>query len=104
MKPFSQEQIVLRRGEIEQELKRMLRKTGSKFTLNNIRDAIYGEQSQGAIAEIILMFYTDSGGVEFKDMVATVRDAWNYFPHRRLGGLSPAKKAIQHRRASDNRN
>ncbi len=88
-------EIYTRRKEIEQELTDMLEKTGSDFDLDDIRDVIFNEEGSSDLQDIISMF--DRGGdmAELSDILEIVNDAWNYFPHRSLEGMSPAEKAKQ---------
>ncbi len=88
-------QILLRRQEIEQELAEMLKQTGSDFTLDDIRRVIYEEEDQNDLAKIIPMFDSGQGGVELNNIMEVVMDAWNYFPHKALGGISPAEKSLE---------
>jgi hypothetical protein len=91
------EQIIKHKQEIEQELTDMLKETGSDFSLDDIRQVIYEEEEQNDLAKIIPMFDTGRGGVELNNIMEVVIDAWNYFPHKALGGISPAEKSLQHR-------
>ena len=34
---------------------------------------------------------------ELSNVLELVTDAWNYFPHKLLDGLSPAEKLLEHR-------
>ncbi len=90
------EQIIEHKQEIEQELTDLLKEAGSDFTLDDIRQVIYEEEEQNDLAKIIPMFDTGQGGVELNDIVEVVIDAWNYFPHKALGGISPAEKSLQY--------
>ena len=89
-------QIILRRLEIEQELTGLLEQTGSDFGLDDIRQVIYNEAEQNDLAKIIPMFDSGQGGVELNNIMEVVIDAWNYFPHKALGGISPAEKALRY--------
>ncbi|MDE1975473.1 MAG: hypothetical protein KGI49_03125 [Patescibacteria group bacterium] len=90
-------EVYVRRKEIEQELADMLRKTKSDFDVDDIRDVIFNEDGSSDLQDIISMF--DRGGdvSELSDILEIVTDAWNYFPHRSLDGLSPTEKALQAR-------
>ena len=89
-------QILQRRKEIEQELLDMLKETESDFTLDYVRDAIYHEEDNDDMMKVVAMF--DRGGdvSELSDVLELVTDAWNYFPHKVLDGISPAEKLLEH--------
>ncbi|MBI5420749.1 MAG: hypothetical protein HZA35_00315 [Parcubacteria group bacterium] len=91
-------QILERREEIEVDIVDMLKETGSDFTLDHVRDAIYHEEDSDDMMKVMAMF--DRGGdvSEFDTVLELVTDAWNYFPHEVLGGLSPAEKLLEHQR------
>ena len=40
----------------------------------------------------------DRGGdmTELKNILELASDAWNYFPHKALGGISPAEKLLEY--------
>ena len=97
-------QILERRKEIEQELVDMLKETGSDFTLQDVRDAIYHEEDNDDMMKVVAMFdgstslTTGRGGdaSELSNVLELVTDAWNYFPHKILGGISPAEKLLEY--------
>ena len=82
-------EIIRKRKEIEDELLEMLKETGSDFGLEDIKDTIYNEDGQDCLTDIIAMFDNGLGLVELENVLEFVNDAWNYFPHKALGGLSP---------------
>ena len=92
----SKQQILQRRKEAEQELVDWLQETGSEFGLEDIKEIIYNEDGQDAMTDIIAMFDTGQSAVELQNIIETINDAWNYFPHKIIGGLSPAEKLLEH--------
>ena len=92
----SKQQILERRKEIEQELVDMLKKTKSHFSLDHIKDVIFYEEDNDDMQKVIAMF--DRGGniVELSNILELASDAWNYFPHEILNGLSPAEKLLEY--------
>ena len=96
----SKQQILQKRKEIEQELVDWLQETGSEFGLEDIKEIIYNEDGQDAMTDIIAMFDTGQGAVELQNIIETINDAWNYFPHKIIGGLSPAERILEY----ENRN
>ncbi|MGB7293104.1 MAG: hypothetical protein WBD99_13100 [Thermodesulfobacteriota bacterium] len=92
----SKEQILKRRKEIEKELLEMLKATKSDFELNDIKEIIYNEDGQDDLAKIIAMFDTGQyAPEELQDLLELVNNAWNYFPHKIIGGFSPAEKVLE---------
>lgn len=89
-------EIALRRKDIESELKDILKVARSDFNLEDIKDIIFNENSHDCLTDIIAMFDTGQGGTEIQDILETVNDAWNYFPHKILDGLSPAEKVLEY--------
>ncbi len=90
MNSKSTENIIERRKEIEQELALMLEQTGSDFTVEDIKAAIYEEEDTDDIQKIVTMF-DDGDPVNLSNVLELVTDAWNYFPHKILKGRSPAE-------------
>jgi hypothetical protein len=95
MKFESMEQILVKRKELEQELVEMLKKTKSDFTLEHIKQIIYDEDGQDSLTEVISMFDTGQKAAELDNVLELVNDAWNYFPHKIIGGVSPAEKLLE---------
>ena len=88
----SKQQILERRKEIEQELLDMLKETESDFTLNHVLDAIYNEEDNDDMMKVVAMFDRGGDASELSNVLELVTDAWNYFPHKLLNGISPAGK------------
>jgi Ran GTPase-activating protein (RanGAP) involved in mRNA processing and transport len=97
MKTESKQQILKRRKEIEQELIEMLKETESDFTLNHVRDVIYNEEDNDDMMKVVAMFDRGGDASELSSVLELVTDAWNYFPHKVLGGISPAEKLLEHK-------
>src|SRR3989344_4186644 len=92
----SKQQILERRKEIEQELTDMLKVTESNFTLDHVRDVIFHEEDNDDMMKVVAMFDRGGDASELSDVLELVTDAWNYFPHKVLGGFSPAEKLLEH--------
>jgi hypothetical protein len=92
----TESQILKRRKEIEQELIEMLKETKSDFSLQNVKDAILYEEESDDMQKVIAMF--DRGGdiSELNNILELVSDAWNYFPHKSINGLSPIEKLLEY--------
>ncbi len=92
----SKQQILERRKEIEQELIDMLKETESDFTLDHVRDAIFHEEDNDDMMKVVAMFDRGGGASELSNVLELVSDAWNYFPHKILGGISPVEKSLEY--------
>ena len=97
MKSESKQQILERREEIEQELVEMLKETESDFTLDHIRDVIFHEEDNDDMMKVVAMFDRGVDASELSNVLELVTDAWNYFPHKVLGGISPAEQILKHK-------
>ena len=96
MEVESKQQVLKRRKEIEEELLTMLKETKSDFTLEDIKDAIYQEEETEDMMKVVAMFDRGGGATELENALDLVTDAWNYFPHKVLGGISPAEKIAEY--------
>lgn len=74
----------------------MLKETDSDFSLQHIKDVIFHEENNDDMQRVIAMF--DRGGdiSELSNILELVSDAWNYFPHEILSGLSPTEKLLEY--------
>lgn len=91
----SKQQILERRKEIEQELVEMLKETESDFTLDHVRDVIFHEEDNDDMMKVVAMFDRGGDASELSNVLELVTDAWNYFPHKALNGISPAEKLLE---------
>lgn len=96
MQTESLQQILERRKEIEQELVDMLKETESDFSLDHIRDVIFHEEDNDDMMKVVAMFDRGGDASELSNVLELVTDAWNYFPHKILCGISPAEKLLEH--------
>src|SRR3990167_4549219 len=99
----SKQQILERRKEIERELMDMLKEMESDFTLDHVRDAIFHEEDNDDMMKVVAMFDRGGDASELGNVLELVTDAWNYFPHKALGGISPAEKLLEHQSKSKTR-
>ncbi len=88
----SKEQILKRRKEIERDIVDMLKETKSDFSLQHVKDAIFDEEDTDAMMHVIAMFDRGGDASELGTIIELVSDAWNYFPHKALGGVSPVER------------
>ena len=102
METEAKQQILERKKEIEKELLEMLKETKSDFGLDDIKEIIYNEEGQDDLTQVISMFDTGQGAAELQNVLELVNDAWNYFPHKVIGGLSPAEKLLEYQQNKPN--
>ena len=98
MEVESKQQILERRKEIEQDILDMLKEVKSDFKLKDVLAVIYNEEETDDMMKAVAMFDTGSDASELENVLELVSDAWNYFPHKTLGGLSPADKALEYKK------
>jgi len=90
----NQQEIIEKRKEIEREVEDFLKETGSDFKLEDILETIYEEEETDDFTDLIAMFDMGQGAVELQTVTELLSDAWNYFPHKILGGKSPAEMLL----------
>ena len=93
----NQKQILDRRKEIEEELLEMLKETESGFGLDDIKATIYNEEESDDMMKVVAMFDRGGDTSELDNILELVSDAWNYFPHKILNGLSPAEQMLEYK-------
>ena len=102
MKIESKQKILKRREEIEHELMDMLKETESNFSLQDVQDVIFNEEGNDDMTKIVAMFDRGGDASELSTILELVTDAWNYFPHKTLNGLSPADKLLEYQKIDKN--
>jgi len=90
-------QIIEHRRNLEGEIMDMLKETGSDFKLAHVLDAIYNEEDSDDMMKVVAMFDCGGDAIELENVLELVADAWNYFPHKVLGGISPAEELLEDR-------
>ncbi|MEI6462430.1 MAG: hypothetical protein WCO33_02040 [bacterium] len=87
--------------QIERELRDLIvkYKLQDKISLNKIKEWVYEatdkDPSQAFkvfMAKFEKLFISVKNSDEFKNIASTFIDAWNHFPHKDLGDLSPRQK------------
>ena len=91
----TQKEILEMREEIELELIKLLEEIESDLTLEDIKEMIYEEEEQEDFQDLIAVFDVGQDVAELNNALELISDAWNYFPHRVLGGLSPKEILLQ---------
>lgn len=92
---MSPESLEQEKTRIKNALIKQLSKTNSKSTLEEILAIIYNARGR-AVADTTLRIasmLSDSSAIPAQRIIDLVTDAWNHFPHKSLGDLSPAEKA-----------
>ncbi|MFA5000697.1 MAG: hypothetical protein WC531_00505 [Candidatus Paceibacterota bacterium] len=84
-------EVFFKRKELEQEITKLLKETRSDFDLSDVKNAIFHEEDTDDMMEIVAMFDRGGDTSELSNILELATDAWNYFPHQMLGGLSPAE-------------
>ena len=46
--------------------------------------------------KVVAMFDRGGDASELSNVLELVTEAWNYFPHKVLGGISPAEKLFEY--------
>ena len=77
------------RAEIEKELTDLLKVHKSPFTLKDMKEIIYDEEESDDLMKVVRIFDRGGDASELQNVLDLATDAWNYFPHRALGGISP---------------
>ncbi len=88
--------ILKRRKEIEQAILSLLKEFESDFTLEDIKEVIYNERNNNEFSKIISIFDKGQDIDKLNEILQLLNDAWNYFPHKCLGGLCPMEKILKH--------
>lgn len=82
---------------IEREVKELLKKINSSFTFEDIKNIIYNEDNSKDIQKIVEIFSQEEDINKLQDTLDLVSGAWNYFPHKKLGGISPQEKLMEYK-------
>ncbi len=89
--------IFLAKKDIEARIETSLKKLKSVVDLEWIKQIIYQEDGTSDLMEVIAIFYTGKSDAELQEALDLANDAWNYFPHKKLGGLSPFEKLQEYK-------
>ena len=92
--------IIARSVETEARLAAALRAAESSATVDDIKKMIFEENGDHAFTVYLrdmLGVFRNSDVLDSVDGIPLIEDAWNYFPHRRLDGCSPAEVFLAQR-------
>ncbi len=73
----------------EEAVKEMLTETKSNFSLQDIKDVIFYEEDNSDVRDKMVAMFSYKDASELDNILKLVNDAWDYFPHKSLNGLSP---------------
>jgi len=93
---MTKESILKKREEIRKDLLDLLKNSNSDFTLEDIEEVIYNEKGDNEFSKIISIFDKGQNLDELNEILQLLNDAWNYFPHKNLGGLCPMEKILEY--------
>lgn len=89
--------IEKKREEIEKELSEYIEKYNIQASFEEIKKVIHEEEDQEDLNNIISRFDLGQDMAELNDIVQIINDAWNYFPHNILDGLSPIEMIMKNK-------
>jgi hypothetical protein len=87
------ETILTERKHIEDELSEMFKRGRCALGVDAMKERIYHEHDIADLQRLVSFLDPDENLSNFQRQIDTIRDAWNYFPHEVLRGLSPAEIA-----------
>lgn len=93
------DEILEKRREIENKLTAILKESDSDFDLVDVKDVIYNANGQSSLTDLIKMFDNGQDLIGIENVLRLVNEAWNYFPHKTLHGLSPAEKFLEYQKS-----
>ncbi len=76
---------------LEKRLERFLLKlkTPEKLSVHDIKDIIWNEDDHHLLSRLAFFLFDGKTQEEHQGVLDILSEAWNYFPHRSLNGLSP---------------
>lgn len=86
--------ILKKQEEIENALADLIERTDSVLKIEDIKNVIYNEDGQRTIGKIMENFDEGQNIDGLNKILCIMTDAWNYWPHKKLGGISPAEKLL----------
>ena len=88
---MEQKSFIAQRKEIEKELIDLIKEHKSPFSLKDIKEIIYNEEDSDDLMKVVRIFDRGGDASELDNILELATDAWNYFPHKALNGLSPTE-------------
>lgn len=90
----TKEKIIQKRVDVEKQINKIISLLSIGVSFNELKEMIYNEHGQSTLHEIIRKFDVGQDIDELNKIILVVNDFWNYYPHKVLGGLSPAEKIL----------
>lgn len=84
-----------KRNEIKSDLAKVIKKYNASITIHEVLSIIYDEVDHKDIFKIVKEFKNVKDIDKLNDIQKIINDAWNYFPHRSLKGLSPYEMYLE---------
>lgn|GEM_PF-915301 len=84
---------------VEEKLESLLQKLSlsKPITVADIRDIIWNAQKSSNSSQLFSLLAPHAKDQEtIQEIMKIIQDAWNYFPHRTLGGKSPNDLVMEH--------
>lgn len=81
--------------EAEWEIEKLIKATDSVLKLEDIKEIIFNENDFACKQKIIDNFCKDQSIEKLNKILSIIFNAWNYWPHKKLNGLSPAEKLYE---------
>lgn len=88
--------VLEKREEIKEKLQNIHAKYLVNFNLKDIEDEIFYESSYKDMTKLLSRFKKVNTITGLNEITQVINDAWNYFPHRSLVGLSPVEKRLEY--------
>jgi len=94
------------RSQVEKELAELINKCelDNKLTVDMVKEWVLNEKGapMAALHEFQdkFMDYFKNTDIDLNEVLQASTDAWNYFPHKTLGGKSPHDIVNEHKRKS----
>ena len=81
------------RAFLSASISTLLKRRGSTATVEDIEKLVLTHDTAKHPAECFaaIALTLDAGADELESLIPVIQDAWNYFPHRSLGGRCPAE-------------
>ncbi|MCX6809304.1 MAG: hypothetical protein NTZ65_00935 [Candidatus Berkelbacteria bacterium] len=86
------EDFIKKQNQIRTSLEKQLIKSKSTASVDDILKIVYREKRHDDISKIVSLLGNNKN-VIMQSLLDLASSAWNYFPHKSLGGKSPAEKA-----------
>lgn len=77
---------------IQEQLYNLVQEKECKLSPYEIIKMIYEEENEDIVKIIMDSFSEKSNEKEVEEIFTVIQRVWNYYPHKRLGGISPIEK------------